>query len=107
MSRDPEPRSDALQRRDFIKASAIAAAAAIAGGTSFALPILADEPASGVDWQKAPCRFCGTGCHVQVGVQEGTFGPPWPPLGQASQWPCPEVAMSDAMAIFVAMPLAW
>lgn len=71
MSRDPEPRSDALQRRDFIKASAMAAAAAIAGGTSFALPILADEPASGVNWQKAPCRFCGTGCHVQVGVQEG------------------------------------
>ncbi|MFO1003930.1 MAG: molybdopterin-dependent oxidoreductase [Planctomycetaceae bacterium] len=71
MSRDPEPRSDALQRRDFIKASAMAAAAAIAGGTSFALPILADEPATGVDWQKAPCRFCGTGCHVQVGVQQG------------------------------------
>ncbi len=71
MSRDPEPRSDAFQRRDFIKASAMAAAAAIAGGTSFALPILADEPAAGVDWQKAPCRFCGTGCHVQVGVQAG------------------------------------
>ncbi len=71
MSRDPEPRSDALQRRDFIKASAMAAAAAIAGGTSFSLPILADEPAAGVDWQKAPCRFCGTGCHVQVGVQAG------------------------------------
>lgn len=25
----------------------------------------------GVTWDKAPCRFCGTGCHVQVGVQEG------------------------------------
>ena len=22
-------------------------------------------------WQKAPCRFCGTGCHVQVGVGDG------------------------------------
>ncbi len=22
-------------------------------------------------WDKAPCRFCGTGCHVQVGVQDG------------------------------------
>ncbi|MCA9008552.1 MAG: molybdopterin-dependent oxidoreductase, partial [Planctomycetaceae bacterium] len=71
MSRDPEPQCNALQRREFIKASAMAAAAAIAGGTSFALPILADEPATGVDWQKAPCRFCGTGCHVQVGVQAG------------------------------------
>jgi nitrate reductase NapA len=25
----------------------------------------------GVDWNKAPCRFCGTGCHVQVGVKSG------------------------------------
>ncbi len=22
-------------------------------------------------WDKAPCRFCGTGCHVRVGVKEG------------------------------------
>lgn len=25
----------------------------------------------GVTWDKAPCRFCGTGCHVQVGVKDG------------------------------------
>lgn len=25
----------------------------------------------GVQWDKAPCRFCGTGCHVQVGVKQG------------------------------------
>ncbi|MCA9627036.1 MAG: molybdopterin-dependent oxidoreductase [Myxococcales bacterium] len=25
----------------------------------------------GVHFQKAPCRFCGTGCHVQVGVKGG------------------------------------
>ena len=30
------------------------------------LPILPD-----VTWNKAPCRFCGTGCHVQVGVKDG------------------------------------
>ncbi|MBK7585244.1 MAG: molybdopterin-dependent oxidoreductase [Myxococcales bacterium] len=24
-----------------------------------------------VKWHKAPCRFCGTGCHVQVGVKAG------------------------------------
>src|SRR6188768_3520082 len=64
-------RMDALQRRQFIKNSAIALAAAVAGGTDFALPILADGPATGVSWNKAPCRFCGTGCHVQVGVQNG------------------------------------
>jgi nitrate reductase NapA len=31
--------------------------------------IAADSP--GVTWHKAPCRFCGTGCHVQVGVRQG------------------------------------
>ena len=25
----------------------------------------------GVRWDKAPCRFCGTGCHVQVGTRNG------------------------------------
>ena len=25
----------------------------------------------GVSWQKAPCRFCGTGCGVEVGVRDG------------------------------------
>ena len=24
-----------------------------------------------LQWNKAPCRFCGTGCHVQVGVEDG------------------------------------
>ncbi len=24
-----------------------------------------------VKWDKAPCRFCGTGCHVQVGTENG------------------------------------
>jgi len=29
----------------------------------------ADE--SGLTWSKAPCRYCGTGCGVEVGVREG------------------------------------
>jgi nitrate reductase (cytochrome) len=24
-----------------------------------------------IQWSKAPCRFCGTGCGVMVGVKEG------------------------------------
>ena len=71
MNGDLQPASDAIRRRQFIKASAMAAAAAVAGGIGFTLPVLADEPAAGVQWEKAPCRFCGTGCHVQVGVQAG------------------------------------
>ncbi len=30
-----------------------------------------DVDQRGLTWQKAPCRFCGTGCGVQVGVADG------------------------------------
>ncbi len=63
-----------LNRRDFIKANAAAAAAASAG-VSLAAPKAAPAAAEPVDntlrWDKAPCRFCGTGCSVLVGVQGG------------------------------------
>ncbi len=59
-------------RRTFLKASAMAAAsAAAAGNRAFALPQLDQTGQDGVRWDKAPCRFCGTGCHVQVGVEDG------------------------------------
>ncbi len=59
-----------INRRDFIKANAIAATAAAAGIT---LPEIAMARASGdkIRWDKAPCRFCGTGCSVLVGTQNG------------------------------------
>ncbi len=74
MGNGETPAIDVIQRRQFMKATAMAAATAVAGGPPYALPVLADEPADGaegVEWNKAPCRFCGTGCHVQVGVQGG------------------------------------
>jgi len=64
-----------LDRRDFIKTlsggGAVAAfgcrdqerAEQIAGDSSL-------NPAE-LDWGKAPCRFCGTGCGVEVGVKDG------------------------------------
>jgi nitrate reductase NapA len=63
-----------LKRRTFVKLAAMAAAASAAGVTS---ADAAEEGAapppgdSGLDWDKAPCRFCGTGCHVQVGKKNG------------------------------------
>lgn len=61
-------------RREFLKLSALAAASAAAAGT-FAQEAAAEDPTRaygpGVRWDKAPCRFCGTGCHVQVGVEKG------------------------------------
>lgn len=66
-----------LDRRTFIRLTAMAAAtaaldplgaAASPGGIDAAL---ARRAGDGVEWDKAPCRFCGTGCHVQVGVKDG------------------------------------
>ena len=58
-------------RRDFIRASAIAATAAAAGvqipGLSSALTSMDED----IRWDKAPCRFCGTGCSTLVGTKDG------------------------------------
>jgi len=55
-------------RREFLKANAVAAAASIAG-----IPVKAvsQEMKDGIRWDKAACRFCGTGCSVLVGTREG------------------------------------
>lgn len=59
-------------RRQFMKSTAMATATALASGsTGFALPVLNNANDPQVSWNKAPCRFCGTGCHVQVGVENG------------------------------------
>ena len=55
-------------RRTFLKASAAAATASAAGIT---LPKEAQAQVGTPDirWDKAPCRFCGTGCSVLVGTK--------------------------------------
>ena len=62
-----------LDRREFvILGSATAASAAMIGcqnGTVTDRPEAIDG--ADVAWDKAPCRFCGTGCGVEVGVSEG------------------------------------
>ncbi|MCA9287640.1 MAG: molybdopterin-dependent oxidoreductase, partial [Phycisphaerales bacterium] len=61
-------------RREFLKSAAMAAATTAAAGTARAipLPILDAQPqGQPLRWQKAPCRFCGTGCHVMVGTENG------------------------------------
>src|SRR5215831_16321440 len=58
-------------RRDFIRRAAISAAALTAG---MALPVraqLAESELTRLKWSKAPCRFCGTGCGVNVAVRDG------------------------------------
>ncbi len=76
-----------LNRRDFIKANAAAAAATAAGMT---LPggnqALAQAGGEGIRWDKGVCRYCGTGCGVLVGVKDGrvvaTQGDPDAPVNK-------------------------
>jgi len=60
-------------RREFIRNTAVATAAAAAG---IPLPgdtanVLTEGDLTALKWDKAPCRFCGTGCGVNVAVKEG------------------------------------
>ncbi len=74
-----------LTRRNFVRANAAAATAAAAGIT---LPASAFAAVTSdkIRWDKAPCRFCGTGCSVLVGVKEGrivaTQGDPDSPVNR-------------------------
>jgi nitrate reductase NapA len=61
-------------RRQFLKLSALAAASSLAAQLGQAAPVVPSvelPTIPDVHWNKAPCRFCGTGCHVQVGVKDG------------------------------------
>jgi len=75
-----------LTRRDFVKTNAIAATAAVAGIT---IPGMNEALAKGKDdirWDKAACRFCGTGCSVLIGTRDGkvvaTQGDPDAPVNK-------------------------
>src|SRR4030095_12817106 len=61
-------------RRQFMTRSAAAAAAAmtpLATVTAEAQNVITATEAATLKWDKAPCRFCGTGCGVTVGVKNG------------------------------------
>ncbi|MBR9729241.1 nitrate reductase catalytic subunit NapA [Shewanella intestini] len=62
-----------MNRRDFMKANAAMAAASVAG---LALPaaasnLITSSEQTKLEWNKAPCRFCGTGCSVIVATRDG------------------------------------
>ncbi len=75
-----------ITRRDFIKSNAIAATAAAAGITVPAANAVLAKSKDVIRWDKAPCRFCGTGCSVLVGVKDGrvvaTQGDPDAPVNR-------------------------
>src|SRR5215813_987426 len=62
-----------LDRREFLKMEA-AAMAAVAGGLpapAAAQNLVTDRSLTQMKWDKAPCRFCGTGCGVMVATKDG------------------------------------
>ncbi len=75
-----------LTRRDFIKSQAVAAAAVSAGITLPSAVLAEDKKDDGIRWDKAACRFCGTGCSVLLGVKDGkvvaTQGDPDAPVNK-------------------------
>jgi nitrate reductase NapA len=75
-------------RRKFLKASAAAAAFAAAGAAQMGKFGISEAEAAeaGITWGKAPCRYCGVGCGVLVGVKNGrvvaTKGDPAAPVNR-------------------------
>ncbi|MDF0602441.1 nitrate reductase catalytic subunit NapA [Psychromarinibacter sp. C21-152] len=62
-----------LTRRDVLKSQAIAAASAAAGisAPAAAQNIVTERERTELQWNKAACRFCGTGCSVMVATRNG------------------------------------
>ena len=73
-------------RRTFLKATAAASTAAAAGIPLATGPAAAQSASADIRWDKAPCRFCGTGCSVLVGTKDGrvvaTQGDPDAPVNR-------------------------
>src|SRR5499433_599660 len=61
-----------LDRRQMLKLEAAAIAAAAAGMpvAASAANVVTERNASELEWNKAPCRFCGTGCSVIVATKD-------------------------------------
>ncbi len=62
-----------LDRREFLKLEAAAMAAAVGGmpAPAGAQNLVTDRILTELKWDKAPCRFCGTGCGVMVATKDG------------------------------------
>nr|WP_290669297.1 molybdopterin-dependent oxidoreductase [Ardenticatena sp.] len=69
-----------ITRREFLKrmaaTAAATAAASLAPNVTFARPFMPEEGGNeafqdDIVWDKAPCRFCGVGCGLLIGVRNG------------------------------------
>jgi nitrate reductase NapA len=74
-------------RRDFLKTSMAASAAATVGlPISQTVEAAAKDAEEGWQWDKSVCRFCGTGCGIMVATKDGrivaTKGDPDAPVNR-------------------------
>ncbi|MDC0948717.1 nitrate reductase catalytic subunit NapA [Gammaproteobacteria bacterium] len=62
-----------MKRRDYIKAQALTTAAAAAGIplAGEATNLATEATQTKLNWNKAACRFCGTGCGINVATRNG------------------------------------
>lgn len=62
-----------MTRREFVHLSAAASAATVAGISlpAKATNLITDSAFTKLKWSKAACRFCGTGCSINVAVKDG------------------------------------
>ena len=62
-----------VDRREFLKLEAAAMAAVVGGmpAPAAAQNLVTDRSFTELKWNKAPCRFCGTGCGVMVATKDG------------------------------------
>src|ERR1700752_4809245 len=61
-----------LDRRELLKLQAASVAAAAAGVpvAAHAANLVTERDVSKLKWDKAACRFCGTGCSVMVATKD-------------------------------------
>ena len=78
-----------ISRRTFLRCGSIALGVAVGSSIYFnPYKTFAGNPEKELTWDKAPCRFCGTGCSVLVGVKNGIImavkGDPLSPVNKGN-----------------------
>lgn len=72
MQKDSNHPANGLTRRDFLRLASITGAGVFTGSLAGCGPLWERQPVIDVeDWHQGVCRFCGTGCGVQIGVSDG------------------------------------
>ena len=60
-----------VDRRTFVKRLGALSAASAASGVMPGIMAGTSLPNTGTTWSRAPCRFCGVGCGLLVGIENG------------------------------------